>query len=381
MNEKEISELRRRLRPEKNGITHICGCYVNESKEIVARFDQPLLDMEEEESDKFLALLRRVLTGGLGKNLLEISFPTQQVASGEAHQRLMALRDTALKDTNVLDAFYRSLVDALQWEGNYAILLAHDSYDVPFRGKDGARLEDASETVFPHVLCAVCLVKLTKPALHYDADTGTFRRRRPDWVLGAPELGFLFPAFDSRATNLYGALYYTHSAAENHAELFAPLFGVEPPMPADAQKEAFCSMLSDTLAGECDLRLVRAVHAQLSDRIAEHKASRDPEPLTLSKREVRGVLEACGVPDEARGRFLAAYDAQFGADAALSPANLVDTGHFEVRTPDVVIRINPERSGLIETRTIGEETYIMIHAEGGVEVNGVNIHLEEPPAP
>lgn len=378
MNDKEIAELRRRLRPEKNGITRVRGCYVNESREILSLFEQPLALMEEEEAEKFLTIFRRALSGTLGKNLLDIPFATRQVGASEEHRLLMTLRDTKLTDADAVETLCHRIIDALNFEGNYVILLCYDAYDVPYRAKDGAQLDDSSESVFPHVLCAICPVKMTKSALHYDADNREFHKNHVDWIVAAPELGFLFPAFDDRATNLYGALYYTRSAKDNHAELISALFGTEPPLPAETQRDTFCTMLSSALEDGCSLQVARAVHAQLSDMIAEHKANKVTDPLVLSKREVRAVLETCGVPGAQRERFAQEYDAEFGADAELSPRNLINPTSFEVRTPDVVIRVNPERADLLETRMIGGEKYILIRADDTVEVNGVSVTIRQP---
>ena len=147
MNEKEVGELRRRLRPEKNSITHIRGCYVNEMGESVAQFDQSLALMTQEETETLLALLRRTLSGTLGKNLLDLSFETRQVVEGEEHRRLMRLRDTALKDEEAVEEFFQLVRQSLTLEGNYLILLVYDRYDVPYRAKDGERQEDAAAEV------------------------------------------------------------------------------------------------------------------------------------------------------------------------------------------------------------------------------------------
>ena len=48
---------------------------------------------------------------------------------------------------------------------------------------------------------------------------------------------------------------------------------------------------------------------------------------------------------------------------------------FEVKTPDVSIKVAPDRSDLIETRVIGGIKYILINAEENVEVNGVSIRI------
>ena len=215
MNEKEISEIRRRFRPDRSGISHIRGCYVNENREIVSQFDQSLGLMSQEESEKLLAILRRTLSGTLGKNLADITFSTQQVVDSEEHRLLMALRGSSLADEEAVQALFQRVISSLTLEGNYLILLAHDTYDVPYRAKDGERMDDASDQVFSYILCSICPVKLTKPALSYQVQEGVFCTKTADWVVAPPALGFLFPAFDDRSANIYGALYSTLATDEN----------------------------------------------------------------------------------------------------------------------------------------------------------------------
>ena len=370
MNEKEVGELRRRLRPEKNSIT-----YVNEMGESVAQFDQSLALMTQEETETLLALLRRTLSGTLGKNLLDLSFETRQVVEGEEHRRLMRLRDTALKDEEAVEEFFQLVRQSLTLEGNYLILLVYDRYDVPYRAKDGERQEDAAE-VYSYLLCSICPVKQTKPALSYHVRENEFHNRRADWLVSPPELGFLFPAFDDRSTNLYNALYYTRDSGENHPELVEAVFRREAPMPAAAQKETFQTLLSDTLADECSCEVVQAVHDQLCELVEEHRERKEAEPLTLSKGAVKCVLKSCGVSDSHVEEFALRYDDAFGADMALSPRNLVEK-QIEVCTPDVVIKVSPERSDLVDTRVIDGVKYILIRADEGVEVNGVPVHIAE----
>lgn len=377
MNEKEVSEIRRRLRPEKNNITHVCGCYVNDQREIVSLFSQSLTMMAQEEAETYLALLKKCLSGTLGKNLIDISFATRQVADSDEHRLLMALRSTELKDRGVVEDFCRKIIEGLTFEGSYLILLAQDTYDVPFRAKDGERQDDASEEVYTYLLCTVCPVKAVKPALRYASEEHLFRSRDGGWVVAAPELGFLFPAFNQRATDLYHALYYSRDTAETHQDFVDAVFKTELPMPAAAQRETFQSLLGDTLGEECSFQVAKAVHDDLCSRIEAQKEHRDLEMLTISKAEVREVLEDCGVSDSRADRFSEEFDAAFGEGADLSPRNIVDEKQFEIKTPDVTVRVNPERSDLVETRVIGGVRYILIRADEGVEVNGVSISIEE----
>ena len=376
MNEKEIAEIRRRFRPDKTSITHVRGCYVNELGEIVAQFDQSLALMSQEESEKFLGILKRTLSGTLGKNLMDIEFATRQVAEGEEHKLLMTLRSSGLKDEEAVQAFFQKVIGSLTIEGNYLILLAHDAYDVPYRAKDGEEVEDGSEQVYTYILCSICPVKQTKPALSYHVQENEFRNRTADWLVSAPELGFLFPAFDDRSTNLYNALYYNKDVKENHSDFVEAVFHSEVPMPAAAQKETFQSILGDALAEDCRFDVVQAVQDQLCGLIEEHKANHEEEPLVVSKGTVKCVLRSCGVADSHVEAFDAKYDSEFGDDTQLSPRNLVDTRQMEVRTPDVVIKVAPGRSDLVETRVIDGKKYILIRADEGVEVNGIGIHID-----
>ena len=375
MNQKEISEIRRRINPDKNAIFCIRGCYVNEKREIVSSFNRPLLSLPQEEVEKYLAIFRRTLTGIPGKNLVDIEFRPDQVMDGEEHRLLSAMRHTQVKVEEGVQTFYQRVINSLEIEGNYLILLMHDSYDVPFHPRDEMKVDDSSEEVFDYIICSICPVKLSKPALSYFASDNDFHEREQDWVVAAPELGFMFPAYEDGASNIYRTLYFTRDTASMHDEFLDAVFNINAPMPAAEQKEIFQSILEETIADDLSYEIVQTVHEQLRDRIEEQKADKTAEPLVVSKREVKSMLEACGVPEERMTAFEEKYDAEFGAGIELSARNIVDERKFEVRTPDVVIQVNPERSDLVETRVIDGFKYILIRADEGVAVNGVNISI------
>lgn len=376
MNEREVSELRRRFRADKSNLTKICGCYVSDKGEILTQFTASMATMLDDEKEKLLAVLKKALSGGLGKNLLDISFPTKQVVEGAEHKLLSALRDSRLEDEAAAGQFFEKVIAAVSMDTNYLILLAHDAYDVPFRGKDGGRFDEGSDQVFSYILCSICPVKLSKSGLSFHAQEQAFHNSKTDWLVCPPEMGFLFPAFDDRSTNLYGALAYTRNAADNHPDFIQTVFGAEPPMAAGEQKETFQSILGSSLDTDCSLKVVQAVHAQFSDMIQEHKESRDKEPLVISKPEVNHVLKTCGLSEERVQAFDDSFDQSFGAHADLSPKNLVDTNKFLVNTPDVKIQVAPDKRDLVETRVLGGVKYILIRAEEGVEVNGVPVEIQ-----
>ena len=376
MNDKEIAELRRRFRADRTAISRIRGAYVNEKREIISELDQSVALMTETEADELLSLLKKTLSGKVDTNLLDIHFTTQQVMESPEHKLLCNLRETALQDNELVHAFYQKVINSLEMEGNYMILLASDAYDVFTYRKDAGK-DDESTEIFRYILCAVCPIKIAKPSLSYYVRENCFRNVVADSVISPPALGFMFPAFDNRSTNLYGALYYTRATDNSHAEFADAIFNAGSlPMPATEQKETFRSVLADAVGEGCSLPVVRSVHAQLHQAMEEHKISKEPEPLTVDKYTIRDMLEFCGVSEESVSRFEEKFDKGFGQNATLSPRNIVEANKFEVRTPDVVIKVNPARTDLVDTRVIDGVRYVLVRADGGVEVNGVNVNID-----
>lgn len=377
MNTKEIGEIRRRIRKERSNMTALFGCYVNDNKEIISTFRLSTGMMSENESDKYFGLLRRSLSGTIGKNLIDLSFKTSQVADSPEHKLLMDLRSSVLEDSEKLEIFYRKVIESVALETSYLVLIGCDIYDVPFKSKDDSFQSDASDQTYQYLLCAICPVKQTKPNLHYIPESREFHDGGMMNVVSAPELGFLFPAFDNRSTNIYNVLYYNHSPKENHEAFVSNLFNTPVPKPAAEQKKTFEALLSTALDDECDMDVVQSVHEQICQRIEMHKESKVPEPLLVSKEDVKEVLTSCGISEEHVTKFSVDYDEAFGFEADLHPKNIIDNRRFEVKTPDVSIKVAPDRTDLIETRVIGGVKYILISAEEDVEVNGVSIHIGE----
>ena len=110
MNKREILEIRKQYKPEDCSITRICGCYVDGEKEKKADFKQAFLALPEEEMFKYFEILRKNLSGTVGKNLLNLDFPLQSEAEGGTQAFMLKLRDSKLKDDELLEEFVRLYV-------------------------------------------------------------------------------------------------------------------------------------------------------------------------------------------------------------------------------------------------------------------------------
>ena len=372
MNEKEIFEIRRRYHPGRSNINHIYGCFVNEKKEIISEFDQSLGQMSEDDAEGMLSVLKKTLYGTQGRNLHEIAFSVAQVSESEEYRLISDLKESKLCDPEKRGEMYSKIAASLELEGNYMVLLAYDSYDVFDYAADREVQEDSS-TVFSYVICAICPIKPAKPSMSYYMPGKCFRSIGTDTQLSRAELGFMFPAFDDRRANIYKALYYTRSIEDSREAVASALFGASLPMPAAEQKQTFGEILEKTVGDECSLRVVRSVHAQLAHKLEEHKNEKLDEPCRINKSEAADMLSYCGVDEKKIEAFKEKFDECFGENAELHVSNIKTNKKLEVKTPEVNIKVEASEADIVEARIIDGTKYILIRAENGAVVNGINV--------
>ncbi len=371
MIKQEVNELKRLYTPSNCSITRICGCYVDGEKNRKTEFKEAFLSLPEEEIFKYFELLRKTLSGTLGKNLLNLDFPLSSEEAGGTQEFLLKLRDSKLKDEELLSQFYDRIISSYEYVGNYLILIIHDAYDVPGKTTDGLTMEDASDSVFEYMLCCICPVNLSKPGLSYDAAANEFHNRIRDWVVEMPECGFLFPSFNDRASDIHSTLYYSKNPEEPHQEFVTDILGCSLPLTAGSQKETFQTLIEETLGEKADYEVVKSIHENLAEMIEEHKEI--PEPLTLDKKQVKTLFEKSGVEEEKLETFDQLYDAAAGETTSLLVNNVANTRSFEVKTPDVVIKVNPERADLVTAMTVEGKRCLVIELSDQVEVNGIKV--------
>lgn len=369
MNRKEILEIKKLFTNEKCCIQRICGCYVDSNKNKVLTFKDAFLSLQDEEIFKYYKIFRSSLSGTIGKNLMNMEFPMDTHEEGGSQDFLMKLRDSHLQDDDLLEIFYNKVIENYNYGENYLILLIDACYDVPGKSTDGDELNDASEYVYEHILCNICPVKLSKEGLCYNATTNSIETRVRDWLVDGPAHGFLFPAFNDRNTDIHNILYFSKNAEDVQPELIDGMLGCVTPMTSKVQKEAFSEIIEETLGEACNFETVKAIHENLTAYVEEHKE--EPEPVAFGITEVKKVLEHSGVANEQIEEFEETFKNNAGEKANFMASNVLNSRSFEIKAPDVVIKVSPDRTDLVETRQIDGRTFLMIELTDKVEVNGM----------
>lgn len=372
MNKKEVAEIRRQYVPERCTISRICGCYVDAEKNIKTTMKEAFLSLPEDDAFKYFTIFKKTLSGTVGRNLVNLDFPLEEEHEGGHQEFLLKLRNSKLKDDALVEEFYNRIIDTFPFGENYYIILIHVAYDVPGKATDGTEMYDASDNVFEYLLCSLCPVHLSKPGLGYNEAKNCIENRIQDWIVDQPMKGFLFPAFNDRYTDIHSMLYYTKNATDLQEDFLKNMFGcTRIPLDADSQKETFNCLIADTLGTDCDYSVVKNIHEILNEKIEEFKDS--PEPLELGKQDVRRLFEDSGVPDSRMEDFDQCYDEEVGEQTTFLATNIASSKKFNIETPDVVVKVNPEAADLVETRIIDGRQCLVIAINEHVEVNGISI--------
>jgi len=328
MNRKDILELKKRFKKEECTFTKVCGCYVNSEKEKLVEFKETFLNLPDDELFKYLEIAKKSLSGKIGNNLLELNFPLNDNSENEKQQLLMMLAKSGLKEDALLSHFYESVIDAYECSENYLILLYHDVYDVMTKTSDNRKL-DESEEVYEYVICAICPVSLSKPGLGYFDEERKIKSRIRDWVVEVPAIGFTYPGFIDRGSDVDTVMYYTKNTKDPHAELMENALGCFPKQTATNQLETFEAIVKSTVSTNDDIsdKIFADIQDNLNTLIVEHNETyedTDQEAITLSKDKVKDLLIESGVSEEITIKIESSYEEQFGEEPPLAE-NLVDT--------------------------------------------------------
>lgn len=372
MNKTEVTEIKKIFKKDDNGITRICGCYVDGEKNKRVELKEAFYSLPEEEMFKYVDIFRKTMSGTLGKNLMNMEFPMEEETNDDGKQKfMMKLVDSGLQDDALLDEFYDMVIKTYEYTGNYLIVLIHTAYDIPSITADGIENEDASDYVYNFILCSICPVKLSKAGLCYNPENNSIEDCDRDWIVQAPANGFLFPAFNDRNTDIHSLLYYAKNADEVDIDFSYNLLGCTFPIPAKEQKETFHALVEESLGTTCDYEMVKNLHENLNEMIEENREN--PEPLELDKEDVKKIFSSCGVSEEKIDVFEEKFTENIGEDQKLVADNIANLRKFEVRTPNVTIQVNPDRTDLVNTQIIDGVPCIVIECSDEVEVNGIRV--------
>ena len=362
---KDILEIKRRMKKDSCTITRMCGCYVNAEKEKVMKLDENFLNLDDEEFYKYLEIVKKAISGTIGNNLLDVKFQKEEQNNGGKQQYFLGLRESGLRNQELLDILYDSIIENYDYVGNYLILVFHDAYDVITKTKDDLKL-DESEEVFTYMICAICPVNLSKPGLGYREAENRIGVRIQDWVVGVPDVGFMYPSFIERSTDVNVITYYVKDAKESHPDFIEEVLGCEAKRTATEEKNTFEDIVKTAIAPiiEKSDEVMLELQEQLQNEVEEKQEAEEglvigeAEELCLDRETVGKVLKSLDIPDVAVRNIQERLEEEF-SDKAPAVEHLYDE--------KVIEKKNKEKKELKLLEEIAELKSELAEAKSGKE--------------
>ena len=378
MRKKDILELKKRFKKDHCTFTKMCGCYVNGEKNILLKFRETFLNLEEDDYFKYLEIAKKVLSGTIENNILELNFELNEEHVNEKQLEFMKLKNSQLKDDLLLDDFYNSIINNYDYEGNFLILIFHDAYDIITKTKDNAKL-DESEEVYEYILCAICPVELSKAGLRYFEEENSIKSRTRDWVVEAPSNGFVFPAFINRTTDVNSIIYYTKNAKDTHPELMENVLGCPSKQTNTEKKETFNDILRDALGPDEKKsdHFFMEIQESLNNKIEEHNIIHEDSetPIFLTDEVIQDILNESGVPDEITTKIEKSYAESFGDTPPVADI-LIDNKALAAKAQKKKEEMLEKQVRILENKLERVTQDNSLNTEAAVEVDSNNL-IEE----
>ena len=377
MDKKGIQEIKKCFKKEDCRIDRIRSCFVSEEGEVLSQFSDSFFSLEDEEMHKYCALFKQSLSGKFGRELYTLEFPLSEEETGGKQDSLYRLNESELKEAGLCENFFQKIRESYPVPGKKFLILAHGVYDVPQKGTDGITMEDASDTVYSFTLFLLCPVSLLKEGLCFDKETDSFIARSEDFVVQKPEISFLYPAFHERSSDIHALLYRAKKREEGLDTLTEELFGIPLPYGEKEQKGQFSALVQEVLKENCNFENVRVLQEELQE--LKEQGKEEEKEQTLSKSQLKQLLENAGATEEGLANFSALYDESLGEhDSSFYTENLVNSS-LQLKSENLQLKIKNEVSAILESKIIDGKEYLLLPVSDNIEVNGIPIRrrLEE----
>ena len=180
INRDDMLELTRRMTPAQASIDRIAGAYFDEEGYVDGTFNTHFLKLSATEKKNKLEIAKSVVLAETNKQLKDYRIPESERKPRSIWQLLDGIKESGLQNDAFLDLLYEMIAEKYQPKKPFAVFVFHGAYDVPVKGTD-KEWQEGSEEVYHYLLCALCPLE-------------------DEYEPGAPEAGFLYPAFRNRET-------------------------------------------------------------------------------------------------------------------------------------------------------------------------------------
>ena len=374
MVQKEIAEIKKILTNTDCCIHKLAGCYIDANKEMHIIPHGKFLVLPEDEQHKYFDLIKKGLSGRPGKNLVNLEFNKEAGKTVHNRDTLMELLDSELKDETLLEKYFESIKASYDYVDNYYIMVLYGIYDVPGQTTDGIGMDDASDVVYKFNLTLICPMKPSKAGLIYNPVDNSLENAMRNMMVEPPMHGFLFPAFNDRATDIHSVLYYTKKPSELNDGLLDDVLGCVVPATAGQQNEMFINAIE--AVDEMTFDKAKAIYSNIREREIELKDA--PEENVVDKNDTARILEESGFEEEEIATFKKNFDEQTEVNGKVLLSNVFEgSNKLKIKSGKTEVSLPMEFTDYVEVRKIDGKNCIVIEINDELMVNGVKVNRFE----
>lgn len=375
MNKKEIAEIRKNFSDDCGFFTvgHVLSAFVDSEKNIKYKANRLYNTLPAEEAELIMIILKKVLSGQIGKNLLEYQFPNEAYEEGNSQHLLYNVMKSKLLDDELADNFLNTIVEKMEYVSTYAIFSAHCTYNVLKKNKNDDFDEEA-DLEYNFIITAICPVNIRMDGLIFDDITNEIvKKPNSDRIVEMPSDGFLFPVFSDRTPDINGVMYYTKNAKKPNTSIVDELLGCEFVMSCQSEKATFHSILNNVVADELDYSMITTVNEKIQEIVDQN--SHETEIPTIDKTRLSSILWESGVSQEKLEHLPKVYETALG-NKTLTAVNLVDKKTV-VSVPSITVNIGKDGVDKVRTQVIeGKKCLVIDLDDPEVEINGLSATIE-----
>ncbi len=372
MNKKEVAEIRKNFTDSSGFFTlnHILTAYVDPQKNILCKDNKLYSLIPEDEGAVMLESLKKILGGSLGKNLTEYGFPNEEYAEDGAQNDLYAAVKGKLEDEVSCDKLLTRIVNNMEYEMAYTVIIGYCSYSVMTRDKNDESYDDAAEE-YNFIAAAICPVNTGDDGLMFDRENSSIvKKANTDLIISRmPTDGFFFPVFSDRSPDVNRVMYYTKTPKKPNISVVENVLGCNFVMTCQSEKETFQQVLTDVVGDELSYTVITQVNEALRDIVTSSK--NETEMPLIDDSKLHGILFDAGVSSEKLDALPAVFKEKVGEADGLTAENLVEN-KMVLATPEITINIGREAAEKVRTSVIGGRRCLVIDLDNpSISINGL----------
>ena len=376
MNKKEVAEIKRNFTDSSGFFTldRILSAYVDPQKNVRCKDSKLYALIPEDEGAVMMESLKKVLGGSVGKNLTEYEFPREEYEQDGAYDVLYAALKNKLADEVSNDRLLMRIINNMEYEMAYTIIVGCCSYSVRSRDKND---EDSgiADLEYNFIVTAVCPVSTGDDGLMFDTEKNTIvKKSNTDLIVSrAPTDGFLYPVFSDRSPDVNSVMYYTKTPGKPNISVVENVLGCEFTMSCQGEKERFRQVLNDVVGDELSYTVITQVNDSLREIV--NSSRNETELPVIDSNRLQGILSDAGVSSKRLEALPAVFKEKVGDADRLTAENLVEK-RTVLATPEITINISREATDKVRTSVINGRRCLIIDLDDpSISINGLTTSL------